>query len=58
MLAYGVSTDATNEYIKIGESMAIESVKTVTFTKDKIKILMGLMKGKIVNFHLKKREER
>ena len=51
MLAYGVSTDATNEYVKIGESMAIESVKTVTFTKDKIKILMGLMKGKIINFH-------
>ena len=27
MLAYGVSTDSTNEYIKIGESTTIESMK-------------------------------
>ena len=27
MLAYGVPTDATNEYVKIGESTVIESLK-------------------------------
>ena len=27
MLAYGVATDFTNEYVRIGESIAIESLK-------------------------------
>ena len=27
MLAYGVSADATNEYVKIGESTTIKSLK-------------------------------
>jgi hypothetical protein len=27
MLAYGVATDSTNEYVRIGESIVVESLK-------------------------------